>query len=277
MRQFHLHELSATRRSANRRQQDATVLGIWTLPAAPFAGRGTTATGTLGGVKKGTIHAHVPPLGGPAKPDHPWAPPTAHPEERFGVEYDACDWFGEYANRVYDGMYRVVHDVEDSWHENPSAPDRPLPLIGPMMWRIPRSSFQGGSMDAHETTLYSHVSRGALQVTVGVAHASIEAHDDPRRVNQPPDGSDIFTYEVTLSLLSEDEQRRRFAESGLAGSTRFEPLRSAQLKTRRWVIKEGMEVLGEYWFSDLEEVVEGPGVIGLFPRPPRGEPSATAA
>jgi len=271
MRRFRLHELERTsdvlrQPSQSKMQRFLGMVDAFRL--APFAGSWDDGVWNplCADVGKGTIHAHVPPLGGPAKPDHPWAPPTAHPEERFGVEYDACYWFGEYANRVHDGMYRVAHDVEDFLLENPSAPDQPLPLIGPMMWRIPRSSFQGGSMDAHETTLYSHVSRGALQVTVGVAHAGLDAYDDPRRVNQPPDGSDIFTYEVTLSLLSEDEQRRRFAESGLAGSTRFEPLRSAQLKTRRWVIKEGVEVLGELWFSDQEKVVEGPGVIGMFPR-----------
>ena len=271
MRRFRLHELERTsdvfrQPSLSKMRQFMGMVDAFRL--APFAGSWDDGVWNplCADVEKGTIHAHVPPLGGPARPAHPWASPTAHPEQRFGVEYDACDWFGEYANRVHDGMYRVVHDVEDFWQEHPSSIDPALPLIGPMMWRIPRSSFQGGSMDAHETTLYACVSRSALRVTVGVAHAYFDAHDDPQRVNQPPDGSDNFTYEVTLSLLSEDEQRRHFAESGLAGSTTFEPLRSAQLKTRRWVIKEGVEVLGEIWFSDQEKVVEGPGVIGLFPR-----------
>ncbi len=270
-RRFKLHELEATSDVLTHRspeKMDRYLEMVQAFMRAPFAGSWHDAewNSLCADVKRGTIHAHVPPLGDLA-PDHPWAPPTAHPRERFGVEYDACDWFGEYANRVYDGMYRVAHDVEPfALHSmDPNAP-ADMSLIGPMMWRIPRSSFQGGSIDAHETTLYEHVSRGALRVTVGVAHAGVETRDDPRCVNKRPSGSNVFTYEVTFSLLSEEEQRRRFAESESAGGIEtFEPVRVARLETRRWVIREGVAVFNESWFSEKEQVVEGPGVIGLHP------------
>ena len=218
-------------------------------------------------VAKGTVHAHIPPLDNEDGPNHPWAPPTAHPKKRFGVAYDACDWFVEYASRVSDGMYRVADDIEPfpTVSVIPGIGHMDAVLRGPMMWRIPRSSFQGRSMDAHETTLYEHVSHGALRVTVGVVHAGIQAIDESWTLNRSPAGSDHFVYEVTFSLLSEDEQRRRFAESGLAGSSTFTPLRRVRLERRRWVIKEGVEVFGERWFSEQQQVVEGRGVIGLHP------------
>ena len=263
-RRFRLHDLEAYMDLHPPPDKAERISGMAdAFRLAPIAGSWYDAewNALCADVANGTVHAHVPPIGGPREPRHPWAAPTAHPAERFDVAFDACDWFGEYANRVLDGMYRVAHDVEPLGLAQ--APD--AVLRGPMMWRIPRSSFQGGSMDAHETTLYEHVSRGALRVTVGVVHVGIQARDDPQRLNQSPAGNDVFAYEVTFSLLSEEEQRRRFAESGLAGSSTFTPLRSARLERRRWVIKEGVEVFAQLWFSEKEQVVEGPGVIGLHP------------
>ena len=229
-------------------------------------------------VAHGTIHAHVPPLGS-AAPDYPWAPENA-------AHGDVCDWFAEYAKRVELGVYRVVHDVPPFRlaDMDPSAPPD-MVLDGPMMWRMPRATLEATQPRANEgeTTLYEHTSFGALRVTVGVTYTGLQPIDAPDTYNEPVDGRNIFAYEVTFTLLSEDDQRTAWENSAstvLGSSSSFTPVPKARLKSRRWVCKEAVtakaleinnlnkpfrngDLDAEVWSEP--EIVEGEGVIGLTP------------
>ncbi|MDC1215702.1 ApaG domain-containing protein [bacterium] len=225
-------------------------------------------------VERGTIHAHVPPLGG-AAPDYPWKP------ENAAVPGDVCEWFTEYARRVEAGVYRVAHDVEPfrlADMDPHASPD--MVLSGPMMWRMPRVT--GKTSISYEDRLYEHTSFGALRVTVGVAYTGIQPIDAPHYFNGPVHGQSIYAYEVSFTLLSEEEQRTAWekGDSSIFGSSSsFQPIREARLKSRRWECEEVVyarardrETDESFNHGDLDreiwsepEIVEGEGVIGLTP------------
>jgi len=225
-------------------------------------------------VERGTIHAHVPPLGG-AAPDYPWKP------ENAAVPGDVCEWFTEYARRVEAGVYRVAHDVEPfrlADMDPHASPD--MVLSGPMMWRMPRVT--GKTSISYEDRLYEHTSFGALRVTVGVAYTGIQPIDAPQYFNGPVHGQSIYAYEVSFTLLSEEEQRTAWekGDSSIFGSSSsFQPIREARLKYRRWECEEVVyarardrETDESFNHGDLDreiwsepEIVEGEGVIGLTP------------
>ena len=145
-------------------------------------------------------------------------------------------WITEYGRRLEAGVYSFAQQ-EARW-ETGDAPYHGLSLY-------PNLPLAGGGGLRRGT---SH----GVEVTV----QTVVLHELMQPSDQGP-ATALATYQVTLRLLSEEEQRA-------LGSVA--PLASCQLTSRRWVMYERIAQDGEEppSFQPVDEVVGG-GVVGQFP------------
>ncbi|KFM25393.1 F-box protein SKIP16 [Auxenochlorella protothecoides] len=149
-------------------------------------------------------------------------------------------WFCEYARRLRDGVYAA----------SPIFPLKRSPST-PCLYPVRSSGPHGPAQVA---------------VTQGIrVHASVLFL--PEYCSNPQDearGTEAYTfaYQITFSLLSEEEQAA--AWDGSLGT--FQPLLAVQLVNRTW----------HFLPTDHDPILaSGPGVVGLFPQLSAGGPSLT--
>ncbi|KAL6774213.1 CEHC1 [Auxenochlorella protothecoides x Auxenochlorella symbiontica] len=166
---------------------------------------------------------------------------VAFPAAPEGAEGCAVQrWFCEYARRLRDGVYAA----------SPIFPLKRSPST-PCLYPVRSSGPHGPAQVA---------------VTQGIrVHASVLFL--PEYCSHPRDearGTQAYTfaYQITFSLLSEEEQAA--AWDGSLGT--FQPLLAVQLVNRTWrFLPTGHDPI----------LASGPGVVGLFPQLSAGGPSLT--
>jgi len=180
---------------------------------------------------------------------------SSRPAAPTGV--DVLGWFEEYSRRLAAGVYCVKPMPGVRGMLPPAAPgaQQQDPLA---VTQFPQAAAAAASLSdsASDSTpacpvMYEAVSRGAVRIRVSTLYVAEDSSPD----------ENLFTYSVTMDMLSAEEQRQRWAASGGGvddglNITEFHPMTSAQLKTRQWIITDR---------TGKKTEVKGEAVIGEYP------------